>query len=170
MNLSIGTKWASKIKSSLLFKTLLHKVYSYCSFNLPTIQLFYSAWEKSLEDIYYYPPHVSVITGNILMKHPKHPFLLFPTALSWLVLYILRYNLYLSKLEWTRLLFKFNYIRGSTKRRKLFSIPVAEYVTFSHQNRTLKTNLLGLISNISKYFLKTGTICLLSYFHIYLPL
>ena len=27
--------------------------------------------------------------------------------------------------------------------------------------RTLKTNLLGLISNFSKYYFKTGTICLL---------
>ena len=46
-------------------------------------------------------------------------------------------------------------------RRKLFSIPVAEYAYFSHQDRTLKTNLLCLTSNFSKYFFKTGITCLL---------
>ena len=48
-----------------------------------------------------------------------------------------------------------------TNRPKLFSIPDAECTSFSHQARTLKTNLLGLISNFSKYYFKTGTICLL---------
>ena len=48
-----------------------------------------------------------------------------------------------------------------TNKCKLFSIPVAEYASFSHQARMLKTNLLGLISNFSKYYFKTGTICLL---------
>ena len=36
-----------------------------------------------------------------------------------------------------------------------------EYASFSHHARTLKTNLLGLISNFSKYYFKTGTIYLL---------
>ena len=48
-----------------------------------------------------------------------------------------------------------------TNRRKFFSIPVAEHAPFSHQGRTLKANLLGLISNISNYCFKTGTIFLL---------
>ena len=39
------------------------------------------------------------------------------------------------------------------------SIPVAENASFSHQARTLQTNLLGLISNVCKYYFKTGTIC-----------
>ena len=34
---------------------------------MPTIQLFISTWEKSYEDIYLSPPHVSVTTGNILI-------------------------------------------------------------------------------------------------------
>ena len=50
---------------------------------------------------------------------------------------------------------------GLTNRCKLFSIPVAEYASFSHQTVTLKTNLLGLISNLSKYSFKTCTIFLL---------
>ena len=72
---------------------------------------------------------------------------------------VLRYISDLSKLEWTLLLFNSKYIRDFTNRRKL-SIPVAGYASFS-KARTLKTNLLGLTSNISKYYFKTGTICLL---------
>ena len=34
----------------------------------------------------------------------------------------------------------------------MFAIPVAEYASFSHQARTLKTNLLYLTSNFSKFF------------------
>ena len=75
--------------------------------------------------------------------------------------YVLRHNSDLSKLKLTLLLFNFNYICDLTNRCKLFSIPVSEYASFSHQARTLKTNLLGLISNFSKYFFKIGTICLL---------
>ena len=45
-----------------------------------------------------------------------------------------------------------------TNRRKLFSIPIDEHAPFSHQGRTRKASLLGLISNISKYCFKTGTI------------
>ena len=48
-----------EIKSSLLMKTL---------FDLPTIQLFISTWEKNYEDIYHSPPLVYVITGNMLIK------------------------------------------------------------------------------------------------------
>ena len=59
------------------------------------------------------------------------------------------------------LLFSFNYIRDLTNRRKLFFVSVADYASFSHQARSLKTNLLGLTPNFSKYYLKTGTICLL---------
>ena len=77
---------------------------------------------------------------------------------------LLRYNLDLLKLKWTLLLSGFNYIRDLGNRWTLFSIPVAEYVYFSHQARTLKTNLPGLISYFSKYYFKnyfrTGTICL----------
>ena len=55
-----------QIKSSLSIKTLL-QVYSHSSFYLSTIQLFISTWQKSYEDIYHSLPHVSVITGNILI-------------------------------------------------------------------------------------------------------
>ena len=59
------------------------------------------------------------------------------------------------------MLFNFNYIHDLTNTHKLFSIPVAEYASFSHQARTLKTNLLGFISIFSKYYFKIGTIYLL---------
>ena len=57
-----------QIKSSLLIKTLSQKVYSYFSFCLPTIEIFIATWVKSYEGIYRSPPHVSVITENILIK------------------------------------------------------------------------------------------------------
>ena len=38
---------------------------------------------------------------------------------------------------------------------------VAEYAFFSRQARMLKSSLLDLISNLSKYYFKTNTICLL---------
>ena len=37
--------------------------------------------------------------------------------------------------------------------------------SLSHQARTLKLIYYGLVSNFSKYYYKTGTICLLSYLH-----
>ena len=56
-----------QIKRSLIIKTLLQLVCSYLSFHLPTIQLCLSTWKKSYEDVYHSPPHVSVITANILI-------------------------------------------------------------------------------------------------------
>ena len=80
--------------------------------------------------------------------------------------YVLRYNSDHSKLEWTLLLFNFNCIRDLTNRRKLFSIPIAEYASFSNQAGTFKTiyhgnimNLLSLKSHFSKYYFKSCTIC-----------
>ena len=117
---------------------------------------------KNYEDINHFPPHVSIITENIpitIIRFARYHLLL-ATALSRLIL-CFRYNSDLSKVEWTLLLFSFNYIRDLAKTCKLFFIPLAEYNSFSHQARTLKTNLLGLISNFSKYYIKTSTICLL---------
>ena len=79
---------------------------------------------------------------------------------------VLRYNSGLSKLKWTLLLFNFKYIRDLTNRRKLFSIPVAGYVSFP-RGRTFKTNLLCLISNIT---FKKAQFASFSYLHMYLPL
>ena len=53
------------------------------------------------------------------------------------------------------------HIRDLINRRKLFSIPVAEYASVSYQARTRKTALLSLISSFSKYYFKTDIICLL---------
>ena len=64
-------------------------------------------------------------------------------------------------LQKTLLLFDFNYIRDLTNRRKLFSIPVAEYTSFSHHTRTLKTSQLVLISRFFTYYFKTSTISIL---------
>ena len=64
-------------------------------------------------------------------------------------------------LQKTLLLFDFNYFRDLTNRRKLFSIPVAEYTSFSHHTRTLKTSLLVLITRFFTYYFKTSTISIL---------
>ena len=56
-----------QVKSSRLL-TLLEKVYSYFSFHLPAIQFFISTWIKRFKDIYRSPPHISVVTGNIVIR------------------------------------------------------------------------------------------------------
>ena len=101
-------------------------------------------------------------------KHPNSDnkiFLLPPSSCfqqhfhDWFV--VLRYNSDLLAPEWKVVLFNSNYICDLANRRKLFSIPFAEYASFSYQTRTLKTYLPGLIWNFSKYYFKTGTIYLL---------
>ena len=149
-----------QIKSSLLIKTLLQEVYSYFSFHLSTFQLFIST--KKLWR------HISFSSACFChyKKHPNNDNKICQLRSSscfqqrvhdWFC--VLRHNSDLLKPEWTLLLFNFNYIRDLTNRRRLFSIPVA--ASFSHQAKTLKTNLLGLISIISKYYFKTSTICFL---------
>ena len=53
--------------TSPLLLTLLLKFYSCFSFHLAAMQLFISIGEKSYEDKYHFPPHVPVITENILI-------------------------------------------------------------------------------------------------------
>ena len=55
---------------------------------------------------------------------------------------VLRYISDLAKLKWTPLLFNFNQICDSLNRCKFFSIPVAEYASFSHQASKIKTDLI----------------------------
>ena len=142
--MSMCPKWASKLKVQFQLKR-------YCSKFILTAVLFtynpafyFNMGQKCWRHA---PSHISVITGNIPIT----------------VIRFARYHPLLSKLtiKWALLLFNFSCIRDLAKRRKLFSIPVSEYASFSNQARTLKTNLLGLISNFSKYYFKTGTTCLL---------
>ena len=58
------TKNTSLCEESLIDRSL--RIFL-LSLHLPTIQLFISTWEKNYEDIYHFPPHVSVITRNILI-------------------------------------------------------------------------------------------------------
>ena len=156
---------------------LLQYVYSYFSFYYPSA-FYFSMGKKLWRYIYNSPPHVSVITGNILItriKFARYHLLLATNSTFLADSMYLGCNSDLSKLEWTSLLFNFNYIRDLTKTRKLFSIPVADYASFSHQARTFKTNLLGLISNFSRIpFLnitsKQAQFVSFSYLHMYLPL
>ena len=141
---------------------------------MPKIQLI-SIWQKSYEDIYHSPPHVSV---TYYRKHPNNNSMICLLQScsccqqhfhDWFC--VLRSNSDLLKLEWTLLLFDFNYICDLTYRSRLCSIPVAEHASFSHQARMLKTNLLGLVPIISKYCFKVGTICLLLlYSNVFLSL
>ena len=105
---------------------------------MSAIQLFISTWEKNYEDTSF-----CFICSSYHRKHPNNDnkiFLLLSSSCfqhhshDWF--YVLRYNLDLSKLEWTLLLFNFYYARDFKNRR--ISIPVAEYASFSHQYRTLK--------------------------------
>ena len=121
--------------------------------------------EKSYEDIYHSPRHVSVITR----KHPNNNNKICPLPYSsCFQQHFMTDSMYLGTiliLERTLLLLNFNYIRDLTNRRRLFSILVAEYASFSHKARTLKTKLLGLISNI-----KQAQFASFSDLHMYLPL
>ena len=134
------------------------------SFHLPTIQLFISTWGESFEDIY----HSSTCVFCYYRKHRNSDNKIFlPPSSSCLQqhfhewFYALRYNSDLLAPEWTLVLFNSSYICDLANRPKLFSIPFAEYASFSYLTRTLKNNLLGLISNYSKYYFKTRTIYVL---------
>ena len=162
-------KWASKLKVQFQLKR-------YCSKFILTAVLFtynpafyFNMGQKCWRHA---PSHISVIAGNIPITVIRfahyHPLL--PPSSTFITdsMY-----LDLSKLtiKWTLLLFNFSCIRDLAKRRKLFSIPVGEYASFSNEARTLKTNLLRLISNFSKYYFKTGTTCLLfSPAHVFVAL
>ena len=154
-----------QVKSSRLL-TLLEKVYSYFSFHLPAIQFFISTWIKRFKDISFSSTYFCCYRKHRNKDNNDNKICPLPSSSYFQQhfhkrSYVLRYNSDLPKLEWTLLLFNFNYNCDMTNRRKLFSIPVSEYASFSHQARTLKTNLLGLISIFSKYCFKTDTICLL---------
>ena len=112
-------------------------------------------------------------------KHPKKLKKICPLPSSfcfqrhfhdWFYVPMTDSNSDLPKLEWTLLLFNCNYIRDLTNRGRLFSIPVAEYDSFSQQVRTFKINLIGLISNFSKYYYKKAQFSSFSYLYMYLPL
>ena len=171
-SLSICTKWVRKFKVHFWLKCYCSKfIFTWAFICLQPAFCFKMGkklWRHTSFSSTYF---------SYYRKHPNSDKKIFPLPSSscfqqhfhdWF--YVLRCNSDLSKLEWTILLFNFNYIRDLTNRRKLFSIPVAEYASFSHQARVFKTNLLSLISNFSKYYFKTGTICPFSYIHMYLPL
>ena len=157
--MSMCPKWASKLKVQFQLKR-------YCSKFILTAVLFtynpafyFNMGQKCWRHA---PSHISVITGNIpitVIRFARyHPLL---PASSTFITDSMYLDLSKLTIKWALLLFNFSCIRDLAKRRKLFSIPVSEYASFSNQARTLKTNLLGLISNFSKYYFKTGTTCLL---------
>ena len=92
----------------------------------------------------YHPPHVSVITGNILVmliRFSRYHFLLASNST------FMTDSMYLGTIQVCRNLNEHyyylitlitNHIRDLANRRELFSIPVVEYASFSHQARTLK--------------------------------
>ena len=151
-----------EIKSSLLIQTLLQKVYSVLLQNSFAYNLVFY-FNMGNEDIYHSPPHVSVITGNILI-----------TIIRFARYHLLASNstfmtdsMYLGIIQICQNLNEYYYYLVSNTSMiwqidaDCSPFPGGEYTSFSYQSRTLKTNLLGLISNFSKYYFKTGTICLL---------
>ena len=96
-------------------------------------------------------------------KHPNignnichYHFLLASHFHDWF--YVLRYNSDLSKLEWT-LISTTSVIWQIDTNCSPFQL--LNMSSFHIRFRTLKTNLLGLMSNFSTYYFKTGTICFL---------
>ena len=81
--------------------------------------------------------------------------------------YVLRNNSDLSKLEWTLLLFSFNYISGLTNSCKFFSIPISGMLPFHIRFGTLKTNIIGLTSYFLNITLKRAQFTSFSYLHMY---
>ena len=107
-----------------------------------------------------FPPHFSVITGNILItiiRFGRYHLLLASNST------FMNDSMWLGTIQICQNLNEhYHYLiptTSMTNRCKLFSVPVAEYASFLHQARTLKTNLPGLISNFSKYYYKTSTSC-----------
>ena len=172
-NLSICMRWGGKLKVHFLLERYCSQFILTSAFIcLQSSFLFQHGKKDIYEAIYNSRPYASV------RKHPNNDNKIYPLPSStrfqkqfheWF--HVLRYNSDLSKLEWTLLLFSFNNIGDLTINRKLFSIPVADYASFSHHARTNKTNLLGLISSCSKYHFKPGTICPLFWSsHVFTPL
>ena len=131
---------------------------------MPTIQLFISIWEKSHYDIYFSPPHVSVITENIqieIIRFARYNLFLACNSI------LMTDSMYFGKIQiYWNLNEHCNYVISATS--VIWQI-AANYSPFQSLNilpfhtrfRTLKTDLLGLKSNFSKYHFKTGTICVL---------
>ena len=91
------------------------------------------------KDIYHLTPNVP---GNILITIcPLWSSACFQHHFqNWFS--VLRWNSDRVKLEWISLLFNFTWMHNLSNRDKLFSSPVAKYASFSHQVKTLKTDLL----------------------------
>ena len=143
-----------EIKSSLLMKTL---------FDLPTIQLFISTWEKNYEDIYHSPPRVSIITRKILImiiRFARYHLLLGSNSTFE------SDSMYLDTIQICRHLNEHYYYLISTTS-VIWRID-ANCSPFQSLNilpchirfRTLKTNLVSLKSIFLKYYFKTNTVCL----------
>ena len=101
---------------------------------------FFLTWEKSYEDIYHSPSHVSVITGNILIATPRFTRHYF----SWHFFATIFGEVWMNTT-----LFNFHYIRDMSKWRKFFPIPVPEYA-FHIRVERLKLTYYSSISNFSR--------------------
>ena len=94
---------------------------------------------------------------HMFLSSQKHPnnrnkiCLQLSSAYNWFS--VLTYNSDVAKFEWIPLLFNFNQIYDLSNKSKLFSISVAEYASFSHQTRTLETDLLKCLKLVLYHFL-----------------
>ena len=123
------------------------------------MQLVISTWEKSYEDIYHCPPHVSVIRRIILITIIRF-------ALSYLLLAsnstFITDSMYLGTIQISQNLNEHYYCLISTAS----VIWQIDANCSPNQARTFKTiyhgnimNLLSLKSHFSKYYFKSCTIC-----------
>ena len=126
------------------------------SFHLLTIQLFISTWEKSYEDIHHSPPHVSIITGNILMtiiRFSRYHLLLTSNST------FMADSMYLGTIQICWNLNKHYYLISTTPviwqvDTNCSPFQSLNILPFHIRFRMFKTNLLGLIPNVSKYYFK----------------
>ena len=148
--------WASKLKIHLLKNTSV--------FICLQSSFFFLTWEKSYEDIYYSNPHVSVVTANILIAIIRFSHYHFRDASNSTfiidsmyleIIQIFYYLISVSSVIWE---IDTNFSLFQTLNILLLTIRLELF----------KTNLLGLISKFSKYYFKTGAICLLVFIFTYI--
>ena len=123
-----------QIKSLLLLR-LLQQFYSYFIFHLPAIQSLYFNMTKKLRR------HIWL--SSTCFCHYRN-ILIIEIRFSCNYLLLTTDSQYLHTIQIWRNLneYDFNQIYDLSNKSKLFSISVAEYASFSHQTRTLETDLL----------------------------
>ena len=136
-NLSICAKWVSKLKVQFYLKGYWSKFILTSAFICLQSSFLFHHGKVAMKT--YTPSHFSVITGNTLVTIVRFTcyHLLQEHFHDWF--YVLRYNSDLLKLEWTLLLFNFNYICDLAIDANCFPFELLNMLPFhTRLGRTLK--------------------------------